>query len=49
MISDILTAPYTLIGGAAGIAILGYIGNIYHNWYLRREVRRIRIALEREK
>lgn len=46
-VSDALAMPYALVGGAAGLALLGYIGSVYHNWYLRRELRRIRVALER--
>lgn len=36
--------PY--LGGAAGLALLGYGGLAYHNYIFRRELRRIRFALE---
>lgn len=45
-VADLISTPYALVGGAAGLAFLGYLGGAYHNWFLRRELRRVRIALE---
>ena len=47
-IADVIALPYTWLG-AAGLAVIAYVGGTYHNWFLRRELRRIRIALERRR
>lgn len=38
---QLLSGVLTLVGGAAGLAVLTFLGSIYHNWYVRKMLRQI--------
>lgn len=34
-------------GGLAGLAVIGFVGSAYHNWYVRKKLREIAQILRR--
>lgn len=40
--SELASHVVAFVGGVAGLAIIGFLGQVYHNWVVRRLLRDIR-------